>query len=199
VVKPIAYLVLAHTDPRQCDRLINRLLSDHDAHVFLHIDKKSKCDFSFVGTLDRARVHLVWERYEVSWSGFSTVRAIVATMREALSSQVNFGYLVLLSGMDYPIKHLKGIKNYLYGQPFRQHINRVSVRDSPEHYLKLAKRYTFRDAWLPAGKLDKLLRKLASIAVIPVKRRLLDDMICTGSSWWALTPDCGRYIINFVI
>jgi hypothetical protein len=198
MMKAIAYLVLAHTDSRQCRRLLTRLLSDRDAHIFVHVDRKSRSDFSAAEELDPDRIHFVRERYEVSWSGFSTVRAILAAMREALTFPVNFGYLVLLSGMDYPIKHSMEIKSYLYGQPFRQHINRVNVADSPEHYLKLARRYTFRDAWLPAGNLDKLLRKLASIAVIPVKRKLLQDMICTGSSWWALTPDCGRFIFKFL-
>jgi Core-2/I-Branching enzyme len=195
--KPIAYLVLAHADPQQCARLVKRLLCDEKAHVFLHVDRKARSDFSPVGTLDPARVHMVQERYRVSWSGFSTVRAILTAMREALSIDVTFGYLVLLSGMDYPLKHPGEISRYLHEQPFRQHINRVNVRDSPEHYLKLAKRYTFRDAWLPAGKLDKLLRKLATIAVTPVERKLLAATICTGSSWWALTPDCGRFILNF--
>ena len=198
MIKPIAYLVLVHTDPQQCIRLVSRLLSDHEAHVFLHVDEKSRGDFSGAGTLDPARVHFVRERYEVSWSGFSTVRAILAAMREALTVNVNFGYLVLLSGMDYPIKHPRKIKSYLYEQPFRQHINRVDVAESPQHYLKLAKRYTFRDAWLAAGNLDKILRKLATIAAIPVKRKLLQATICTGSSWWALTPDFGHFILKFV-
>jgi hypothetical protein len=196
--KPIAYLVLAHADPHQCVRLVSRLLSDHGAHVFVHVDKKSRRDFSAAGTLNPSRVHFVRERYEVSWSGFSTVRAILATMREAITFHESFGYLVLLSGMDYPIKHPEQIKGYLYEQPFRQHINRVDVEESVEHYLKLAKRYTFRDAWLPAGNLDKIVRKLASIAAIPIKRKLLQATICTGSSWWALTPDCGRFILKFV-
>lgn len=194
----IAYLVLAHTDPQQCARLTGRLLADQDAHVFVHVDRKSKSDFSAIRTLHPARVHFVQERYEVSWSGFSTVRAILAVMKEALTARVSFGYLVLLSGMDYPIKHSRDIRRYLYTQPFRQHINRVNVMDSPEHYLKLAKRYTFRDAWLPAGNLDKVIRKLATIAAIPVKRKLLQATICTGSSWWALTPDCGYFILEFV-
>jgi hypothetical protein len=33
---------------------------------------------------------------------------------------------------------------------------------------------------------------------MPIKRKLLEGMICTGSSWWALTPDCCRYILKFV-
>jgi hypothetical protein len=198
MTKPVAYLVLAHADPQQCIRLIRRLLSDHDAHIFLHVDRKSSSDFSAAGASDVSRVHFVRERHEVSWSGFSTVRAILATMREALTFSTQFGYLVLLSGMDYPIKPTREIKSYLYEQPFRQHINRVNVADSPEHYFKLAKRFTFRDAWLPAGNLDKLLRKFATIAAMPVKRKLLQATICTGSSWWALTSDCGRFILKFV-
>jgi hypothetical protein len=195
--EPIAYLVLVHTDPQQCVRLVSRLLLDDDAHIFLHIDRKSKDDFSAAGMLDPSRVHFVSERWQVSWAGFSMIEATLAAMREALAYRLSFGYLVLLSGMDYPIKHPAEIKYYLYRQPFRQHINRLSVADSPEHYLKLAKRYTFRDAWIPSRNLDKLLRKLASIAATPIKRELLQVTICTGSQWWAVTSDCGRFILKF--
>src|ERR1700722_429281 len=103
MTKAIAYLVLVHTDSQHCIRLVSRLLSDHGAHIFIHVDRKSRADFSAAATLDPARVHFVRERNEVSWSGFSTVRAILATMREALTFRTNFGYLVVLSGMDYPI------------------------------------------------------------------------------------------------
>jgi len=199
VTKPVAYLVLAHADPEQCTRLVSHLLADRDCHVFVHLDLKTKGDFSNAAKLDPARVHFVKERYEVSWSGFSTVKGILAAMREALRSKIDFGYLVLLSGMDYPIRHPDEIRQHLYTQQFRQHINRVNVADSPEHYLKLARRYTFRDAWLPAGKVDKMFRKAGTIAAIPFKRRLLDATICTGSSWWALTSEFGRYVLNFIL
>src|SRR4051794_5422925 len=114
--RPVAYLVLAHADPEHCARLVSRLLSDLSCHIFVHLDLKAKSDFSNVGTLDLERVHMVKERYEVSWSGFSTVKGILAAMREALAFKIDFGYLVLLSGMDYPIRHPEEIREYLYTQ-----------------------------------------------------------------------------------
>jgi hypothetical protein len=45
---------------------------------------------------------------------------------------------------------------------------------------------------------DKIIRKAGTIAAIPFKRKLLDATICTGSSWWALTSEFGRYVLNFV-
>ena len=198
MTKPVAYLVLAHADPEQCTRLVCRLLADPSCQVFVHLDLKTKSDFSAVAKLDPLRVHLVKERYEVFWSGFSTVKSILAAMKEALASESGFGYLVLLSGMDYPIRHPDEIKQHLYSQQFSQHINRVKVADSPEHYLKLARRYTFRDAWLPASEVDKLFRKAATIAAIPFKRKLLEATICTGSSWWAITSEFGRFVVKFI-
>jgi hypothetical protein len=198
MTKPVAYLVLAHADPEQCTRLISRLLADPSCHVFVHLDLKTKSDFSNAAKLDLVRVHFVKERYEVSWAGFSMIKGTLAVMKEALASKSDFGYLVLLSGMDYPIRHPREIREHLYTQQFRQHINRVNVADSPEHYLKLARRYTFRDAWLHAGKVDKFFRKTGTIAAIPFKRRLLDATICTGSQWWAITSEFGRYVLRFI-
>ena len=197
MTKPVAYLVLAHTDPTQCLRLVRRLLADSSAHVFIHVDLKTKDDFSALGQMKSARVHLVRERHKVSWAGFSVVKATLACMQAAFESGTGFGYLVLLSGMDYPIRHPDDICNFLYCQPFRQHINRLSVADSPEHYLKLAQKFTFRDAWLDLETIDRGLRKIATILLSPFKRKLPEQMLCTGSTWWAITEEFGRYVLAF--
>jgi hypothetical protein len=198
MTKPVAYLVLAHADPEQCTRLISSLLADPNCHIFVHLDLKTKSEFSNAAKLDLARVHFVKERYEISWGGFSMIKGTLAVMKQALASKIDFGYLVLLSGMDYPIRHPDEIREHLYTQQFRQHINRLNVPDSPEHYLKLARRYTFRDAWLPAGIVDKFIRKTGTIAAMPFKRKLLEATICTGSQWWAITPEFGRYVLKFI-
>jgi hypothetical protein len=197
MTKPVAYLILAHADPEQCTRLIRRLLTDRDAHIFLHLDLKAKSDFSSAVALDATRVHFVQDRYEISWSGYSMVKGTMAAMREALTGHADFGYLVLLSGMDYPTRHPEEIKEYLYNQPFKQHINRLNVGDSPEYYLKLARRFAFGDVWLTAGGIvDKVVRKTAATALLPFKRKLPAGMLCTGSQWWALTPEFGRYFLR---
>jgi hypothetical protein len=195
-VSSTAYLVLAHTDPRQCARLTRALLADREAHIFLHVDGKSKLDFSSVLSLDAARVHWVANRYTVTWGGFSMVRATLAAIEQALSSPVEFDYLVLLSGMDYPIHHPEAIRDFVRSRPYRQHINRVDVRASPEHYLQVASHFDFRDAWLPYPTLDKVLRKACTLALRPVSRSLPAGMVCTGSSWWAITDECARYVLD---
>jgi hypothetical protein len=195
-VPSTAYLVLAHTDVQQCARLTRALLADPEAHVFLHVDTKSQLDFSGVLSLEPARVHWVARRYKVTWGGFNMVRATWAAIEQALNSTAGFDYLVLLSGLDYPIRHPQAIRDYLRSRPYRQHINRVDVRASPEHYLKVASHYDFRDAWLPFPFLDKVLRKACSLALRPLKRSLPAGMVCTGSSWWAITDECARYVLD---
>jgi hypothetical protein len=126
------------------------------------------------------------------------VKATLASMREAAASECNFGYYALLSGLDYPLKHASEIRSYFYSQPFRQHINRLDVEKSPEHYLKNLVRYNFRDGWLPWVLPDKVIRKVASLALRPIRRVPPAGRQCTGSQWWALTDDCVRYILQFV-
>jgi len=196
-MKSTAFLVLAHADPQHCSRLVRALLKDAEAHVFLHVDMKSKHDFSAVFRIDPARVRLVPNRHEVSWGGFSMVQATLATMRAALSSPVAFDYLVLLSGMDYPIRHPIELREYLRSTPHRQHINRVNVRDSTEHYLEKVQHYDFRDAWLPCRTLDRVVRRSASLALRSIRRKVPDGMLCTGSQWWAMTAACARYVVAF--
>lgn len=197
-MKPVAFLILAHTDPELCTRLVRRLLMSRTAIVFIHVDQKTKTSFASVEALDPSRVKLVRQRVEISWSGYSMVKATLGAMREALESSVDWGYLVLLSGLDYPIQPVEAIEAYLYGQSFKQHINRVNVADSPEHYLKMVSAYNFRDAILPIKPLDKALRKMLSLAARPIKRTLLPGTLCTGSSWWALTREFVTYTLDLV-
>ena len=42
----MAYLILAHTDPEQVRRLCAMLLLDEEADIYIHVDLKSKHDFS---------------------------------------------------------------------------------------------------------------------------------------------------------
>jgi hypothetical protein len=197
MTKPIGYLVLAHTDPVHCKRLVSRLLNDEDAQVYVHVDLKSTCDFSAVAALSTTRVHLIKSRVSISWSGFSMVEATIGMMKEALASVREFDYLVLLSGLDYPLTEPQALRTYLHSQPYLQHINRFDVSNSPEHYLKLLSRFQFRDSWFGSSKLDKLARKLATLAARPFKRKLPAGMTCFGSQWWALTDPCARYVCEF--
>lgn len=195
----MAYLILAHTDPEQVRRLCAMLLLDEEADIYIHVDLKSKHDFSACQALSTDRIRFTAERHRVYWSGFNMVLATLALTRAAVEAEPTYHHLVLLSGQDYPLKHPTVIKEYLLTSPFPQHINRINALESQDYYIHQVTRFHFRDAWLPCTLIDKVIRRIATVAARPIRRSLPHGLIpCEGSQWWALTEDCARCLLTMV-
>lgn len=104
------YLVLAHKNPDQLSRLINKL-QDERSYFFIHIDLKSDIE-KFKAQLTLPNVHFIKDRLDCIWGDYSQVLATLNLIKEALKI-ADEGYFILLSGQDYPIKPLKAINEYL--------------------------------------------------------------------------------------
>ena len=183
----LAYLILVHTDPQQVYRLCATLLLDEQADIYIHVDLKSREDFSACQELSPERIRFVSERYRVYWAGFNMVLATLALMKAAVEARAGYHHLVLLSGNDYPLKHPQAIHHDIMNSGFPQLINRINAFDSAEYYIHQVTHFHFRDGWIPLTTPDKILRKLATISVRPIRRSLPEGLVpCEGSQWWAL-------------
>lgn len=204
-IKTPAFLILAHTDPEQLYRLIQAL--DGDSSIFVHLDGKSD-----LRQFDRFpypdHVQFIEDRLNVSWAGFNMVLATLHLIRAALKSGGDYSHLVLLSGLDYPIKPVVTLKNLLNDHPGKEFIRFINVNDSPEHYLKIYRRLSFKNPFLSPvsipvlGKaivlLDKVTRKALTLLFKFYRKKPLKNIIpCFGSQWWAITPQCARYIVDY--
>src|SRR5690554_4776848 len=99
--KKVAYLILAHTDPEQLYNLTRSL--DYESRIFIHLDKKS--DIRKFKEYDYpSSVSFIEDRVKVSWAGFNMVVATLNLMKVAMEHSKDYSHLVLLSGLDYPIK-----------------------------------------------------------------------------------------------
>ena len=93
----IAYLILAHKNPRLLKKTVEALSCD-DCAFFIHIDKKSNiADFS---EIRGENVFFSAKRVPVYWGEFSQVRAILRLIRQALECSERYDYFVLLSGSE---------------------------------------------------------------------------------------------------
>lgn len=204
--KPLAYLILAHTDPKQLFELVRSL--DYDSKIFIHLDKKS--DLSEFTKYDYpSSAVFIPDRVRVSWAGFGMIVATLNLIKAALNDGGRYSHLVLLSGLDYPIKPVAQLHQFLNNHQDREFIRFLRVEDSPEHYLKIFRRHAFKNPIFPdvnvpvLGKgvafLDKAIRKICTLLVRPYKRRPLEGITpCFGSQWWAITPACAKYVLDFV-
>src|ERR1700722_13643635 len=91
----LAYLILVHTDPQQVYRLCATLLLDEKADIYIHVDLKSREDFSACQELNPERIRFVSERYRVYWAGFNMVLATLALMNAAGDAQAGYPHLAL--------------------------------------------------------------------------------------------------------
>lgn len=193
----VCYLILAHTDPAHLEKLIGCI--DYKARAFIHLDAKSNMsDFASIKLPKFAE--FIENRVKVYWGGISMVQATLNLIKEAIDSEECFSHLVLLSGLDYPIKSPKLIHDFLVGNPERQFIRFTDLGNSPNPGLDRVSKCWFMEPIFPFlddGLLRKFLRRLFSLNVF--KKRPIEGMrLAFGSQWWAITPACASYILEFV-
>lgn len=196
-MKDIAFLVLAHTDPVQVGRLCRAL--DYRARIFVHLDAKADIRPYLAQPLPES-VTFIKDRVRVSWAAYSQVEATLRMMRAALGSGHDFSHLVMLSGLDYPIKSLPSLHAFLNRNAGHELMKFVDASVQPA-YRVFYEHYWFLEAntWLRPTSLDRLIRHgfgrvLRKFIHKPQPKGMT---CCWGSAYWALTPDCAQHILNF--
>lgn len=190
----IAYLMEVHDSPRLLKRLI-AALSCKDSDFFIHVDRKANLrQFSGV---NGDNIFMTKERIPVYYGGYSQVEATLILLREALAGSQDYDYFVLLSGSHYPLRS----KEYIY---------RFFERNRGSEFISMAG-MPDNARGLPLSKIDRiyfeeddpgrrfLFKILARVGLAQRDHRKCLGSVAAygGSSWWALTREACRYIIDF--
>lgn len=106
----IAFLILAHKDPKQLVGLIESLTHPR-TEIYLHIDKKSNLE-EFTSYFSEAGVQVKYISNDVDiiYSSIKYIDATLILLREALKN--NCDYFVLLSGQDKPTQPIDDIVDF---------------------------------------------------------------------------------------
>lgn len=132
------YLILAHKNPLQLSRMIERL-DDGASKFFIHLDAKTPIE-PFAACLEGAHIRFIEPRERCVWGDFSIVRATIHLMEAASKEQ---GVFILMSGQDYPIQSQGYINNFLEHnkefdfieiEPLEEKWKPKMVKDKLEHY-----------------------------------------------------------------
>ena len=196
----IAFLILAHNNPKHFHRLINAISSPSNA-CFVHIDKKSNIE-NFSNT-NLQNVHFLKKRVKVYRAHFSHVEAELLMIQRALSHANGYDRFILLSGTDYPLHSQKYIEEFFDENSSFEFIN-ITKMPAPEVGKPMSRLYGYNPTpTKPLFYIEILIRAiLKRLRVIPKKRdyqKYLGELIpYAGCEWWALTRDACEYIINFV-
>lgn len=198
----LAFLISAHTDAQHLLRLVNNLPSDSDKYI--HIDLKTDINaFSVVAAQDN--VHIINERYNVMWGSFLQVDFQRALMRAALSSGVNYDYLITLSGLDYPLWSNEKILRFFEKNKGREFIQGVCVKEQGKD-TKIYRKYRFLNnhCWKYGtlkSKFRVAIRKIVYALGFRKPLTVKCDGICydlfKGSDWWAITGNLAKYFMDF--
>ncbi len=132
------YLILAHKNPLQLGRMIERL-DDGASKFFIHLDAKTPIE-PFAARLEGAHIRFIDKRERCVWGDFSIVQATIHLMEAASNEQ---GLFILMSGQDYPIQSQGYINNFLEHnkefdfieiEPLEEKWKPKMVKDKLEHY-----------------------------------------------------------------
>ena len=132
------YLILAHKNPLQLGRMIERL-DDGASKFFIHLDAKTPIE-PFAACLEGAHIRFIDKRERCVWGDFSIVRATIHLMEAASKEQ---GVFILMSGQDYPIQSQGYINAFLESnkgfdfieiEPLEEKWKPKMVKDKLEHY-----------------------------------------------------------------
>ena len=192
----IAHLILCHTDPEIVKRTATRLAEFSD--VYIHIDKKADKE-PFI-LQDDPRVFYLEKRYDVGWGTWTSVQAEVELIREALSKGKEYDRLVLLQGLDYPIKSDHEIEAFFYANkdtefikgcmPLASPLDKIRYKVTVPHFSVCRNIFT--------KALNVLFRKLN----LEIRKGIISENgknydLYWGSAQWALTGKCAGYIVDF--
>jgi len=207
----VAFLILAHQDPKQFERLIKALYSN-EVSFFVHVDKKTAIEPFYLSCKNLKNVHFIDEneRIKIYWGGFNMVKATILLMQKAYDSSENYKYFVTLSGVDYPIKSNKFILGFLE----KTNLEYVRYYKIPNHEeleydnggLDRIEKFYFQDCYFTNTQKDKT--KIVSLISrsfnllfrnFPIKRSYPSGFIPYGG-WqhMVLTYSCVEYILDFL-
>ncbi|NGP89788.1 beta-1,6-N-acetylglucosaminyltransferase [Fodinibius halophilus] len=181
----INYLILAHTNFEHLDRLISAL-DQQGVNFFIHIDKTATQNYHN----NKANVHVVEDRIDITWGGFGMVVATIKLLQLAYRTSGE-GYYCLISGADYPVRSNERITKEL-----AKGYERINIKAAPLPHKKMERfeYYHFDFKWRKLMTLsEKVITGLAKLFGI---KRDIPFKIYVGSQWFVLSHQCVGYILQ---
>lgn len=214
------YLILAHKNPGQLRRLVSRLNCD-GVVFYIHIDIRVDILPFREAFKGFTQVKFVEPREASGWGQIGMVKATLNGLERIIGDKCK-GYVILLSGQDYPIRSNQQIKEYLEtreGMNFISafkfphptwykngylRIHRYNVySDTPEEgfhrFYSVFDRSEFRKQHIK-DYLYLLRYKGARILPLLFKPRRFPRYLSPygGSQWWALPVSTVMDILDFL-
>lgn len=187
----VAFIILAHTNPEQLLRLVERI-AHKDCDCWIHIDQKSERR-QFEKTFSLPNCFEVKPSLPLEWGHFNIVQAMINGLKEAFEAEIKYDYFQFLSGMDYPLQQIRLFVDYLDQNSGTDFIGNRPLEESKQNIERFY-HYHFND-------MDGLLRRIAEAAVrrlLPARKFPFAFEVRKGPQWMTLSRDAVAYILQFL-
>ncbi|NES18035.1 MAG: beta-1,6-N-acetylglucosaminyltransferase [Symploca sp. SIO3E6] len=189
----IAYIILVHKNPQQLIRLINRL-DVEESTFFVHIDKKTNQDIyqEIYEFINKNSNMFLLQRKNIYWGDFSQISPVLLGIKEIFKQDIDFNYVKLLTGQDYPIKSRKEVEYFLLANPNKSFMEYFSIPSKQ---------------WQEEGEIDGGMGRIKYLYLRILKNRFKTKIErrfpkgfqpFAGSAYWCLSRECGEYLNGFI-
>lgn len=186
----IAFLILAHKNPKQLQLLLNAL--KHPSFDFyIHIDKKvDAAPFQYLASIFN-NVFFIKKRTKIYWAAFGTIQATLNGFNEIRLS--DYDYVNVISGQDFPLKPADEIYNYILKRKGTEFITCQSIEDEWPVAPRVKKYHLIN--WRIPGKY-RLGNFLTYI--LPERKFPVNHKIVGRANWFMLTTSAVKYCLDFL-
>jgi hypothetical protein len=215
----IVYIILAFNNPNQIKRLISSLNSE-SVFFYIHVDKKvDQNPFELIlNEFDNLKFVDSTNRNEISWGDNKMVKSILNLLK-LVNENHNFGYCVLLSNNDFPIKSNSSIRQYFFNKYGNSFIALNELDPESTIFNQRLKYYKFdlskkrKDLVLIPSIWDKsffsfknifLIKKIIAAKQLFNLRKIffkrnhpIGIVPYWGSPWWAIPIEIINEILEF--
>jgi hypothetical protein len=213
----IAYIISAYKSPELLIRLVHRLHTP--TSIFLiHVDKRTddRQYRKMVSGVDHLANVVFLKRHKCHWGDFGHVRATLKGLAYLFQNEVDFDYIFLLTGQDYPIKPNDYIESFLTtanGKEFIAYyrfpndwggdggLSRIEhwhFRFLEDSHFKTLQKFVHFPLRLESNSGVKTTL-YSSINMMFKKRTLPGNMSPFGGpGYWSITRECAEFINTFI-
>lgn len=219
----LLYLIASHKNPEQVIRLVKTLRAGSPgAQIIIHHDySKSNLDTALLKFM--SNVHVMEDYVPVQWGEFSMVQMELHCINWLINNSIEFDWLIMLSGQDYPIQSLSEVEQFLENTQYDGFMDyflaKTSRQNSTEENLRSRfwRRYFYQYYRLSSSELKianligRLINKRQPYINLQTNRSgtylgircfstpFTSSFHCyTGSNWHTLSYRCIQYIHEFV-
>lgn len=199
-----AYLIMAHNEIDLLRLLLKKLDYENNT-IYLHCDKKFKCNLEELRSiLKLAEIHFV-ERLNVKWGKYSQIKCELELLKKATEKE--YDYYHLLSGVDLPLKSNEEIDKFFEENKGMEFVSFDKNANETRNFINRFDKWHFRFKFQTNNKIKKIILSLCNIPLIVLEkimnkiagnrtRKYPDLTFMKGSTFFDITYGLATYIVE---